>query len=88
MKEHICEAAWSIARKFEPTDSARCKELAAAIHGAVLNENRRCINMIRDTQRLSTGMGKRDDGTGAMVNETEEMCASLAESMERSFSYR
>ncbi len=84
-KEHICDAAWSIARSHFPSDTTKMGTLAQAIHGAVLNENRRCVNLVRDTERLSTGMATQADGEN---NPVKEMCQSLSSSMEVSFSYR
>ena len=86
--DHYCEAAWSIARKFIKHDPTQMKILAAAIHGAVLNENRRCVNWVRDTERLAGGMGVSENPAGEMINPTQEMCKSIAEGLETSFAYK
>ncbi len=86
VNNEYCDAAWSIARRFEPNNHQQMKALAAAIHGAVLNENRRCRKIVADTRRLATGMKKPpyldEDG-----NPVEEMCKSLGEALVTSFGY-
>ncbi len=86
INNEYCDAAWSIARRFEPNNTQRMKALAAAIHGAVLNENRRCRKLVVDTRRLATGMrnpsNQDEDG-----NPVEEMCISLEQALATSFGY-
>ena len=86
VNSEYCDAAWSIARRFEPSNAQQMKALAAAIHGAVLNENRRCRKTIVDTRRLATGMKSPSNPTED-GNPVEEMCVSLEQALATSFGY-